>query len=85
MAVRSGGGGGQDAQYQNITRFLSIGTFYETNIYEKFRTYLGFKNFNPPVSYGNFIFYPIKVSFNLKLGVPSAQTNVRSGLTSDSN
>ena len=49
MAVRSGGGGGQDAQYQNITRFLSIGTFYETNIYEKFRTYLGFKNLNPSV------------------------------------
>ena len=49
MAVRSGGGGGQDAQYQNITLFLSIGTFYETNIYEKFKTYLGFKNFNPSV------------------------------------
>lgn len=33
MAVRSGGGGGQDAQYQNNTFLLPIGTFYETKVH----------------------------------------------------
>ena len=41
---------------------ISLGTFYETNIYEKFRTYLGFKNLNPSV----FIFYPNKVFIKIE-------------------
>ena len=78
MAVRSGGGGGQDAQYQNITRFLSIGTFYETNIYETFGLILDSKISTLP-----YLFF-IRTK-SLKLGAPSTQMNVRSGLTSDSN
>ena len=45
MAVRSGGGGGQDAQYQNITLLLPIGTFYETKVHIKFGTFHDFDIF----------------------------------------
>lgn len=46
MAVRSGGGGGQDAQYQMITLFSSIGKQKFTKI-TKVTNFRGSKTFQP--------------------------------------